>query len=104
MNIQQFVKEQYDIDTLNDIVQHGCVSGCATDFIYYSDTCDFYDVHHEEIWNMLYDDASDQGITIIEMLAQFNGQKDVGRDAQFKNMLVWYAVEKVAYDLLNNEE
>lgn len=53
---------------------------------------------------MLYDDADDQGITILQMLAQFNGQKDVGSVEQFKNMLCWYAVETVAAQIVNELE
>ena len=32
------IKNQYTIDELNDIVEHGCASGCASNHIYYADT------------------------------------------------------------------
>jgi len=98
-----YIQENYEIETIKDIVQHGC-SGGIGGFIYYSETCAFHDEYEKEIWDMLYDDADDQGITILQMLAQFNGQKDVGSVEQFKNMLCWYAVETVAAQIVNELE
>ena len=43
------VKESYDIDTLREIVEHGCASGVAHQHIYYSDTIKFFDNYEDEI-------------------------------------------------------
>jgi hypothetical protein len=102
-SIKQWL-ERYETSELKDIVRHGCMSDCATDLIYYDDTVAFHDKYEDEIWDMLYDDASDQGITILQMLAQFNGQKNVGSVEQFKNMLCWYAVERTANEMINDLE
>ncbi len=104
MNIKQWVIEQYEPNEREEIVNHGCVSGAAHGAIYYHETVELYERFNEEIWNMLCDEARDQGCTIIELIAQFNGQKNVGSDAQFKNLLVWYAIESICSELMNEAE
>ncbi len=78
-----------------DIANHGCVNGFSG-VIYYSETVAKYDKYQEEIWNSLYEDADEQGINILELIATFNGAKDVGSNDQFKNLMVWYYIEKLA--------
>ena len=43
------VQSSYDIDTLREIVEHGCASGVAHDHIYYSETLAFFDNYEDEI-------------------------------------------------------
>lgn len=97
--IREFLSN-YETQTLKEIVIHGCISGCVPDLIYYNDTVAFHDMYENEIWNMLYQDAEDQDITICEIIAQFRGKEHVGSMDQLKNMLCWYAIEKVAYIML----
>lgn len=91
----------WDREVIEQVVEHGCVSGCAPGLIYYSETVDFHDGNEEEIWDMLHEDAEEQGMTIVELIASFNGQKNVGSMDQFKNMLSWYAVERVCGEIIN---
>ena len=88
------------LDACRDIANHGC-SGGFNGFTYYSETVAVYSTYEDEIWAMLYDDAKDQGITPLELVASFNGAKDVQSDDQFRNLVVWYAVERVANQELN---
>lgn len=104
MNMKQWVKAQYEINELEEIVKHGCVSGCASGMVYYFETEEFYNKFQDDIWDKLYDCANDQGITTMELIASFNGSKDVGSNHQFKNLLAWFAVEETARELLNDEE
>jgi hypothetical protein len=80
------------------------VSGCASGLVTYDETIKFHDEHEEEIWDMLYDDAEGQGLTIFALVKGFNGQKDVGSMSQFKNLLTWYAVERVCLEIVNEED
>ena len=90
---------------LEEIVKHGCVSGCVSSLIYYEDTVLFHDKFEEEIWEMLYDEHEEFGFkSIPEYIASFNGSKEVGSLMQFKNLLAWYAVENVARQILDEEE
>lgn len=101
--IKEWVKENYEPQAIKDITEHGMISGFGS-LIYYKDTCEFHDKFEEQIWDMLYEDAQDQGCTIIELMSQFNGQKDVGSMDKFKNMLCWYAVEKVCDEIVREQE
>lgn len=103
-NLTKWVKEQYEHNELQDIINHGCVSGCAHGLVYYNETSAFYEKFNDEIWDKLYDSANDQGVTIMELISSFNGSKDVGSNHQFKNLLAWFAVEETARELLDLEE
>ena len=104
MKIKEWVIENYERESIEDIVKHGCISGCASGLVTYDETIKFHDEHEEEIWGMLYEDAEGQGLTIMGLIGQFNGQKDVGSMSQFKNLLAWYAVERVCFDIVNEED
>lgn len=101
--IKEWVLENYGYETIVDITNHGMVSGFGN-LIYYSDTVAFYDEFGEQIWDMLHEDAENMNMTIMELMASFNGQKNVGSDYQFKNMLCWYAVERVCHEIVNDKE
>lgn len=49
---------------LEEITTHGCVSGILTDFIYYSDTKEFYTKHIDDIESFIDDLESDLGESI----------------------------------------
>ncbi len=102
--IKQYLLDNYESTTIEDITKHGCISGICSGLIYYNDTCKFYDLHQEEIWELLHENASNLGYSIMQLIAEFNGQKNVGSDTQFKNLLVWYAVEEIANSIVNEWE
>mgnify|MGYP003138375954 FL=1 len=89
-------------ESAEDISNHGCVNGFSG-IIYYSETVAKYDKYQEEIWERLYEDALAHGQNILEFIATFNGAKDVGSNDQFKNLCVWYYIEQLAYEKVNNE-
>ena len=94
-------KETYTKGEMEDMVNHGC-SGGFHSIIYYTDTVALYDEFVEDIWNALYEDAESYGQNIMELMASFNGAKDVGGDEQFKNLLVWYMCERIAYNIIES--
>lgn len=102
--IKEFLLENYEIATIKDINQHGCVSGCVNGLIYYDETGDFHDKHEDEIWDLLIECASEQDLTPLELIAQLNGQEKVASMYEFKNLLCWYAVEWFAHEIVNELE
>lgn len=82
-----------------DICNHGADAGypCIT---YTADTVKIFDRFGAEIWQMACDEADDQGINVCTMIAGF-GRNDMtmGGLDQFKNLMVWYACEKLAREL-----
>ena len=92
----KWMREQYENEELEDIRDHGCVSGCAGGLIYYSETTAIYDQYAEELHELIESWAFDCGTDIPkEILENF------GYIARFKNAVVWTATEIVADEILN---
>jgi len=94
------IKNQYTIDELNDIVEHGCASGCASNHIYYSDTVSFYDKYSDDINDYIRDAIGSEFLT-----ETFDNNE--GNLIGYKNDIVWTFIELYAMELIdniNNEE
>lgn len=71
---------EYILNYIKDVVNHGCVSGIVSSLIYYSDTEKFFNDYANEILEML----EKYGINNIKLN---------------KNNLSWFAYEKICNDL-----
>ena len=94
------IKNQYTIDELNDIVEHGCASGCASNHIYYSDTVRFFDLYSDDICDYIRDAIGSEFLT-----ETFDNNE--GNLTGYKNDIVWTFIELYAMELIdniNNEE
>ena len=82
-----------------DIAQHGAVSGFPH-ITYAKDCVALYDQFKDEIWEMLEEDAQSFGYPHpLAFLATFNQASMAMSDNSFKNLLLWHAVERIAYEL-----
>lgn len=98
-----WMRRQFNHNELADLSNYGAVCGFGG-LIYYHETAALYNQYHEEIWEMLEEDRQSFGMnTCSEVIASFNGAKDVVSDEQYKNLLVWYAAERIAYELTQGE-
>ena len=106
MSIQKFLieGEKADLFSIKEVAEHGCSGGLIPSLIYYVDTVKFYEEHEKEIWDQLYQEAQDHGVSIMKFLSQFNGAKDVGSMTQLKNLLAWWACEQAAHRILAERE
>ena len=68
---------------LQDLAEHGCVSGMVSQLIYYHQTESFFDQHADEILELAH--LLDFNINIVE----------VGL-TQFKNNMAWFTFEVLA--------
>ena len=89
------IKNQYTIDELNDIVDHGCASGCAHQHIYYSDTNSFFDEHESDICDYIADAIGTEFLT-----ETFDNNEGMLRG--YKNDIVWTFIELYAMELIDN--
>ena len=84
--------EDYMQGWIEDLLQHGCVSGMVGALIYYSDTHAFFDKFYEEIED-LRTEYLEQGFDILANIG----------DSDLKNQLAWFgfeeAVRKIADEL-----
>ena len=83
------IKNEYDINTLRDIRDHGCSSGVAYNHIYYTETVSFFDKHEDEIIEYI---ADTLGGDINEDIWNRNPNHING----YKNDIVWTYIELVA--------
>ena len=90
------IKNEYDIDTLREIVEHGCSSGVANNHVYYKDTVKFFDDNEDEIIGYIEDNYDE----IIELLWNNN----VNHIEGYKNDVVWFYIESVANTLVEQYE
>jgi hypothetical protein len=98
-----WLRNQYTHNELADIANYGAQAGFNC-LIYYDETSKLYDHYSDDIWEMIEEDREDFGMqTCSELITSFNGAKDVASDAQFKNLLVWYAAERIAFRLTEGE-
>ena len=91
------VRDSYDIETLREIRDHGCVSGVAHDHIYYKDTIKFFDEYEDEIVEYI---ADTLGGGYNEELWNNNPCNITG----YKNDSAWCYVELVASQLVDEYE
>ena len=89
------IKNQYTIDELNDIVEHGCASGCASNHIYYTDTVSFYDEYSDDILDYIRDAIGSEFLT-----ETFDNNE--GNLTGYKNDIVWTFIELYAMELIDN--
>ena len=89
------IKNQNTIDELNDIVEHGCASGCAHQHIYYSDTNSFFDEYDYEIVEYVRNSIGSEFIT-----ETFDNNE--GNLTGYKNDIVWTFIELYAMELIDN--
>ena len=91
------IKEQYDINTLREIRDHGCASGVANNHIYYTQTVSFFDIHEDEMIEYI---ADTLGGEVNEEVWYNNSNNITG----YKNDLVWLYIELVADTLIEQYE
>jgi len=102
--IKEYLLENYEPEEIKDIAEHGC-SGGVGGLTYYLETCAFHDQYENEIWDLLDIMRQDFGYkTVLDLIASFNGAKEVGSIEQFKNLLCWVAVEETARDIIEEIE
>lgn len=85
-------------DHAGDIARHGADCGFPS-ISYTSDAVCIFDRFEDEIWEMAVAAAEDMGYAnVAEMIASFKRSDMLANYATFKNLMVWYACEKVAQE------
>lgn len=79
---------------LNDIVNHGCISGTISRLIYYSQTNEFHDMYEKEIDDVISEYLENTGEDFHCLVQTFNF--DVYDIVSLKNWKAWFSFEYVA--------
>tara|TARA_R100000781_G_scaffold9211_3_gene8039 strand:+ start:37 stop:387 length:351 start_codon:yes stop_codon:yes gene_type:complete len=88
------IVNDYDLQTLNEIVNHGCQSGVCGKHIYYADTIKFFDNYEEEITDYIITNYGS------EILADIFLANDCNLD-MYKNDTTWCYIELVASHIID---
>jgi hypothetical protein len=100
---KEWMLTQFEHNEFADLCNHGAQNGFSG-LTYYSETTVLYNQYHDDIWNMLEEDREAFGMdTCSELIASFHGAKDVGSEEQHKNLLIWYAAERIAFEITQGE-
>ena len=92
---QEQCAEGYD-KCLDDLAEHGCVSGMVSDLIYYTDTRAFYLKHEVEISALVSELLSDFGMPLHEVFRGWDQADPFANDTSNQNLLAWFAFEDTA--------
>jgi len=84
---------------LDDILEHGCISGIVGSMIYYSDTIAFFERHKEEINNRLAELIENTGLNLCELFKNFDNYDPLCLDTYNQNLFAWYGYEDVCANL-----
>ena len=100
---REFMIDRYTHNTRANMCNHGADGGFP-DMTTYFETSALYEKYQDDIWDMLNDDCLDMGEkTTVSFIATLGGVEHAEDDMTFKNLLVWYAAEKVAFDTTQGE-
>lgn len=89
-------------DYQEDIAAHGADAGYPK-ITYTADTCKIFDRFAEQIWDMAVEDAESMGYkNVAAMIAEFGRSDMLDSIDSFKNLMVWYACEKLAHQIVNS--
>ena len=100
---------------LQDLTQHGAISGMVGGLIYYHETTQFFNEHRDEILAMLHELKEETGLDEKELFSdKWNDWKDLQEeeaddldplaDTNNQNLLAWFAVEELAKKELDELE
>ena len=95
---KQWMLDRYEDEDFISIAEHGCVSGCASGMIYYSETTDLYDKYRHELHSIL-----GEWIDMTGEAPEFV-TKHLDSASSFKNAMVWFVAEFYADDYLDQKE
>ncbi len=90
---------------INDLMQHGCISGMVGELIYYNDTVKFYKKYQKEIKAILQESLQETGFTSPkELFGDKWEEEDIFAEEDLnQNLLAWFGFEetvrKIAYQL-----
>ena len=93
----ELIKDTYDLDTLKEVRDHGCVTGVANEHIYYNQTLSFFEDYEDEIVETVSDHLGED--YLVDCFK--NNNADL---TSYKNDIVWTFIELTAMQLLDEFE
>ena len=89
-----------EVESLHNLIEHGCQSGIVSDLVYYSDTLAYYRKNRKEINALVKDSLEGTGMRIDEMFHDWDTDDPFAQDTNNRNILAWFGFEETAQNLL----
>jgi len=101
--------EDYRVSFLEDVCNHGCISGRVNELIYYNDTLAFYKLYRKDIQKLLTQYKLDSGITDVSNLlgnlfVNWDTEDPKALEQHNQNLLAWFGFEAEAHNILEEIE
>tara|TARA_R100000149_G_C5813226_1_gene95632 strand:- start:26 stop:361 length:336 start_codon:yes stop_codon:yes gene_type:complete len=103
-NIESWIINTQTPEEIKDIADYGCINGTCAELIYYDDTAKFYDMYSDEIWDFLISSSESYGFENIFDFFFNKNFKGAFSDKTFKNTLVWFVVDEVCAQIVEEEK
>jgi hypothetical protein len=84
---------------LQDIAVNGCSSGVVSPLIYNSDCINFFQKYEANIWEIINEYTENTGQNLGDFMNSFTSPLE--DEITFKVYLSWFAIEYLAYNILN---
>ena len=98
-SFENWMKRHFTRQELREIAEHGADAGWPH-ITYTTDCVKVFDRYADEIWGWIVEDAEDSGKKNAAAFLAGVGRADMLDDwDRFKNLLLWYAVERTARQL-----
>lgn len=88
---------------MEDVMQHGCISGIVGELISYHDTTTFYKEHKKDIDNLLYEAIQGTGLQPNELFGEkWENEDPLANELHNQNLLAWFAFEETTLYIYEN--
>lgn len=97
MELKKWLLENYELDEIRDMYEHGCLQGFHG-LTYYVETNKLYEEYSDDVWDAVIEQ------TYNESNSPFLKIRDVYCHDHFAQYMVWRAVEVIAETILIEAE
>lgn len=85
------------LKSMEDLQEHGCISGMINELMYYDDTSKFFDEYKDEINEIVSDLIQNSGFSLEGLFgSNFDKNDPLIIDYYNKNLLAWFSFEEVS--------
>lgn len=85
------------LKSMEDLQEHGCISGMINELMYYDDTSKFFDEYKDEINEIVSDLTQNSGFSLEGLFgSNFDKNDPLIIDYYNKNLLAWFSFEEVS--------
>lgn len=85
---------------LKEVIQNGYSSGIVKDLIYSKDTLSFYEIHKEEINNLVKEIIDESGSDLKSLFSNWDDSDPLALETTNRNILAWFGYEYITQKII----